>query len=66
MYIAGHAKQSTLTADSNTFNIFLQKVKSSDGTHGFTRHWGLDGTGQDDFAGAISVNPDGGKIIVVG
>ncbi len=45
IFIAGHAYQSTLTDDSNTYNIFLQKVKASDGTHGFTRHFGLDGVG---------------------
>jgi hypothetical protein len=66
IYIVGHAMQSTLTGDSNTYNIFLQKVKASDGTNGFTVNWGLDGVGQDDFATGLTINPDGGKILIVG
>lgn len=47
-------------------NIYLHKVKISDLSTVWTRHWGLDGTGQDDYAYGMTVNPDGGKILVVG
>jgi hypothetical protein len=43
VYIAGHAKDSTLTGGSTTFNIFLQRVKASDLSTVWTRSWGLDG-----------------------
>lgn len=43
IYIAGHAKDSTLTGGSTTFNIFLQRVKATDLSTVWTRNWGLDG-----------------------
>jgi len=43
VFIAGHARDSTLTGGSTTFNIFLQRVKATDLSTVWTRSWGLDG-----------------------
>ena len=43
VFIAGHARDSTLTGGSTTFNIFLQRVKASDLSTVWARNWGLDG-----------------------
>jgi hypothetical protein len=56
----------SLTGNSNTFNIFLLKVKAQDLSTEWVSSWGLDGTNQNDMAYSMTVNPDGGKILVVG
>lgn len=66
IYVTGHARDSTLTGGSTTFNIFLQRIKASDLTAGWTRSWGLDGTGQHDYANGLATTFDGGKILLVG
>lgn len=43
IYIAGSSSGTSLTANSNTLNIFLHKVKTVDGSTVFTTYWGLDG-----------------------
>jgi hypothetical protein len=63
IYITGSATGNSLTGSSGSSNIFLHKIKATDGTTGWTRHWGLTGN---DVATGITVNPDGGKILVVG
>jgi len=45
IYVAGHAKDNTLTKGSTTFNIFLQRINANDLVAGWTRSWGLDGAG---------------------
>jgi DNA-binding beta-propeller fold protein YncE len=66
IYVTGSSKGTSLTGNSATFNIFLHKAKVSDLTTVFTRHWGLDGLNQDDFAHGMAINPDGGKILITG
>ena len=66
IYIAGHSKGLSITGNSGTYNIFLHAVKIADLSTIFTKHWGLDGVNQDDFAFGITINPDGGKILVTG
>jgi hypothetical protein len=44
LFVGGHARDSTLTGGSTTFNIFLQRIKASDLSTVWTRSWGLDGT----------------------
>lgn len=66
LYIAGSSAGTSLTANSATYNIFLHKVKVSDLSTVWTRHWGLDGLNQNDEATGVCVNPDGGKILVTG
>jgi hypothetical protein len=66
IYICGHAMESSLTGGSLTYDIFLQRIKASDLTAGWTRSWGLDGTDQHDMAYGLTTTFDGGKILLVG
>lgn len=66
IYVAGSSQGTSLTASSLTYNIYLQKINVADLTSVWTKNWGLDGANQDDYAHAITLTPDGGKILVVG
>ena len=66
VFIAGHARDSTLTGGSTTFNIFLQRVKATDLSTVWTRSWGLDGADKHDYATGLTSSFDGGKILLVG
>ena len=66
IYISGHAMESSLTGGSLTYDIFLQRIKASDLTAGWTRSWGLDAAGQHDMASGLTTTFDGGKILLVG
>lgn len=66
LYVAGSSKGTSLTASSTTFNIFLLKINVADLSTVWTANWGLDGTGQDDFANSLTLTPDAGKIVVIG
>ena len=45
IYLTGGAYGNSYTSTSTTYNMILHKIKPSDGSTVFMKHWGLDATG---------------------
>jgi hypothetical protein len=66
IYVTGGTQGTLYSVTSTTYDIYLLKIKPSDGSTLFMKYWGLNNIGEDDFGYDLAITPDGGKILVTG